>query len=209
MNLRNTIKNCFVQKFTLSDAIFSIILAFSANIFFRYINYPIIKLFLIGDNGLAENVFSSITFSNIFFLCILPAIIEEVVFRGVFLKKLLYKFSPIKAMIYSSLVYSILHLDINSVLPQLLLGIILCLISFSTNSVIVAMISHFCYNFIIVAFENQVLQYLSNNIIIAFLISLIALIVGVAYFRNKILRREIQISRRGRGGELYLENQER
>lgn len=208
MSLRNTIKNCFVQKITFSDVIFSIILAFSANVFLRYINYPIIKLFSIGDNASLNNVSSSATFSSILFLCVLPAFIEEVIFRGVFLKKLLYKFSPIKAMIYSSLVYSILHLDISSVLPQFLLGMILCLISFSTNSVIAAMISHFCYNLIIVAFEYQVLQYISNNIIIAFLISLFALIVGVTYFRNKTLRREIQISRRGRGGELYFENQE-
>lgn len=209
MNLRNTIKNCFIHKFTLSDIIFSILLAFSANIFLRYINYPIIKLFAIGSNGSVNNVEDSFIFGNIFFLCIIPAIIEEIIFRGIFLKKLLYKFSPIKAMMFSSIVYAILHFDVNSMLPQFLLGIILCLISFSTNSVVTAMISHFCYNFIIVTFEIQVLQYVSNNMIITFLISLLTLLVGVMYFRNKILRREIQISRRGRGGELYLESQDK
>lgn len=86
------------------------------------------------------------TLAAVFLLCILPAITEETLFRGVLLNewKLLGKR---KAVALTSVLFALIHFQPDAIPSVLLIGIILALTAWHTGSVYPAMIVHFTNNF--------------------------------------------------------------
>lgn len=72
-------------------------------------------------------------------------IIEEIVFRGMILQKFNYKYKYVKAILLSSLIFAVIHLDIY-VYPYFLGGVSMCLLTYKYKSLIPAMVLHFINN---------------------------------------------------------------
>lgn len=83
---------------------------------------------------------------------IIGPIIEELIFRKILLGKLLEKFSnrPIKAIVYSALIFGIIHLNIIQGVASFGGGIILGLIYYYTKSIKASIFAHILNNFLIV-----------------------------------------------------------
>ncbi|OSB08292.1 CPBP family intramembrane glutamic endopeptidase [Paraclostridium bifermentans] len=83
---------------------------------------------------------------------IIGPIIEELIFRKILLGKLLEKFSnrPIKAIVYSALIFGIIHLNIIQGVAAFGGGIILGLIYYYTKSIKATIFAHILNNFLIV-----------------------------------------------------------
>lgn len=83
---------------------------------------------------------------------IIGPIIEELIFRKILLGKLLEKFSnrPIKAIVYSALIFGIVHLNIIQGVAAFGGGIILGLIYYYTKSIKATIFAHILNNFLIV-----------------------------------------------------------
>lgn len=83
---------------------------------------------------------------------IIGPIIEELIFRKILLGKLLEKFSnrPIKAIVYSALIFGIIHLNIIQGVAAFGGGIILGLIYYYTKSIKASIFAHILNNFLIV-----------------------------------------------------------
>ncbi|MGL5559330.1 MAG: lysostaphin resistance A-like protein [Paraclostridium dentum] len=83
---------------------------------------------------------------------IIGPIIEELVFRKILLGKLLEKFSnrPIKAIVYSALIFGIIHLNIIQGVAAFGGGIILGLIYYYTKSIKATIFAHILNNFLII-----------------------------------------------------------
>ena len=83
---------------------------------------------------------------------IIGPIIEELIFRKILLGKLLEKFSnrPIKAIVYSALIFGIVHLNIIQGVAAFGGGIILGLIYYYTNSIKATIFAHILNNFLII-----------------------------------------------------------
>lgn len=83
---------------------------------------------------------------------IIGPIIEELIFRKILLGKLLEKFSnrPIKAIVYSALIFGIVHLNIIQGVAAFGGGIILGLIYYYTKSIKATMFAHILNNFLII-----------------------------------------------------------
>lgn len=83
---------------------------------------------------------------------IIGPIIEELIFRKVLLGKLLEKFSnrPIKAIVYSALIFGIVHLNIIQGVAAFGGGIILGLIYYYTKSIKATIFTHILNNFLII-----------------------------------------------------------
>ncbi|MDX1349115.1 MAG: CPBP family intramembrane glutamic endopeptidase [Putridiphycobacter sp.] len=83
----------------------------------------------------------------VFVFAILPAICEELVFRGIlygiFKDLMIYKQL---AMISSALVFAILHFQVLSVLPIFIVGYLLALLYEKTNNLLPSMLVHFAFN---------------------------------------------------------------
>jgi sodium transport system permease protein len=80
------------------------------------------------------------------FLAILPAVCEELAFRGWLLRGLVCRVGPIWAIVASAFLYSLYQLNVFQFLPHFLFGIVLGIITLRTGSVLPAMLVHGGYN---------------------------------------------------------------
>ncbi len=167
--------------FSTTRNIFPFLYVFLITIFLGILTIPIIKLnqslafpsFLTSLENWVKNLDSSIeVVSNkllfvtslkdlsllIVFLGIVPAVAEEIIFRGVLFNILgdLFK-SKHYGIISSALIFSILHFQIYSFLPRFLIGILFGYLSFWSGSLIYSIFSHFINNslfFVIIYLYN-------------------------------------------------------
>jgi membrane protease YdiL (CAAX protease family) len=84
---------------------------------------------------------------NMFFIAILAAVGEELLFRGL-LQRLFIKLfrSPFVGIIVAAFLFSAMHMQFYGFLPRFLLGVILGVIYWYSGSLWVAIIAHFIYD---------------------------------------------------------------
>ena len=98
---------------------------------------------------------------SILTMAILPAIFEELVYRGIILKGMLSKFKPWVAIIISALFFTLMHGSLDQTLFQFMLGVILCFVFYKTQNIIYPILIHFFNNTLVL-----VLNYLNSTILI-------------------------------------------
>lgn len=86
-------------------------------------------------------------------LCVVPAIGEEIIFRGVILNGLTNRYQKWGAIALTSLMFAIFHMNLQQVFYQFLLGMIMGWVVIKTGSLLASMIVHFTSNFIVVTCE--------------------------------------------------------
>ncbi len=101
------------------------------------------------------NEFFTSTYGALIFICILPAIVEEVAFRGVIQHRLEMVVSPWVAMIAASCLFSIAHLNVLSAPYLALMGLLLGWMKWKTGSLYPPMIVHFLHNYIVITYFPQ------------------------------------------------------
>lgn len=86
---------------------------------------------------------------NIIILAVIPAVGEELLFRGV-IQQIIQKWTGkgILAVILTALIFSTLHLQFYGFLPRLILGIVFGLLFLWGKSVLIPVIAHFLNNLI-------------------------------------------------------------
>lgn len=95
----------------------------------------------------SENLLQLIV--TLFVVAVTPAVVEELLCRGVILRG--YEKWGIRAsLLMSSLLFALLHRDIQSLVGTFLLGLLIAYIVYRTNSIFAGMIAHFTNNGFIV-----------------------------------------------------------
>lgn len=89
----------------------------------------------------------------ILLICVQPAIIEELAFRGVILHGLRGAMSDREAIIVSSLMFAILHLNLLGIPYLFVVGATAGWIRIKSGSLLPCMLLHFCHNFLVIAQE--------------------------------------------------------
>lgn len=79
------------------------------------------------------------------------ALCEETLFRGVILRGF-EKAGAVTAILISSLLFGLLHLDFEKLLGTFILGALICFFTYRTNSIFAGMTAHFTNNAIAVCF---------------------------------------------------------
>lgn len=79
-----------------------------------------------------------------------PAVAEELLFRGVIFKGLQTKFKPVVAIVLSATFFMLMHGSLQQTVYQFVLGIILATIAYLGGNIVYSMIYHFVNNFIVV-----------------------------------------------------------
>ena len=151
-NVKRTFKDFNFSKISLKVIIFSFaigICCYFLNVLVASFFSNIIRLF--GYENIPSYATSATSttlgefFTNLVLVALLPAICEEVAHRGL----LLGGFSRLglkKAVILSSLLFGLLHLNINQVFYATVLGFLMAVAVVITKSIFPAMIIHFCNN---------------------------------------------------------------
>ena len=137
-------------------------------------------------------------FLNICLIALMPAICEEIFFRGFILTSFKYnKKSYVGAIIASGILFGIMHMDFIRIIPTSILGMAFAYAVCKTNSIFVSMFMHFLNNgFAVVAthissklledVEQTTTTYLSFSQILTFtILSMMFISLAVLLFGHK------------------------
>ena len=88
-------------------------------------------------------------FAAIFYVALLPAICEELIFRGIITNGL-KKYGMVAAVALSAVLFALMHQNLQQLIYQLFLGAVMAYIVLKTGSIIYTMALHFFNNFLII-----------------------------------------------------------
>jgi uncharacterized protein len=80
-------------------------------------------------------------------VCVIAPFVEEMLFRGIFLRSFLHLYGKREAIIFSSLLFGIAHLNVYQTLVGLILGSLLAWLYVKTRSLWPCIAGHAVYNF--------------------------------------------------------------
>jgi membrane protease YdiL (CAAX protease family) len=92
------------------------------------------------------------TIEIFFWSVIISPILEEIFFRKIMYSTLKFYFAPIISILSSSLMFSLVHSNLQSFSLLFIFGVTLCLLFEKTNSIIYPIILHSLFNFIMIIF---------------------------------------------------------
>lgn len=121
---------------------------FVGSMLFRYvgITYFESEVFLETPDAIPFSLKSENSFLHLLGTMVLPAVLEEIAFRGILLEE--YRsYGSFWAILTSSLMFAMLHLDAGNLVYYLFMGIVLGVITLATESIFPAMILHVGINF--------------------------------------------------------------
>ncbi|MGB3368297.1 MAG: type II CAAX endopeptidase family protein [Acidaminobacteraceae bacterium] len=110
-----------------------------------------LSAYIFGDQlaFIFDDVVSRSSFSVLFLsLALLPAICEEIFFRGLIFNRYKNRVSMKTLIVMNSLLFAIFHLNIQQFSYAFLFGIVVSLVVYLTDSIYPAMIMHFFSNFL-------------------------------------------------------------
>jgi hypothetical protein len=113
--------------------------------------------------------------------CIIPPILEAFIFRGAILKEL-DKRGRLTATLCSSILFALLGFNMLELLPRFLIGCILCMMIYATDSIILSATMHIAYNIFAVFIEPTLVSMKnvsSNFVLFTFIVTIIVLVVGI------------------------------
>jgi membrane protease YdiL (CAAX protease family) len=83
----------------------------------------------------------------ILMVCVQPALIEELAFRGIVYKALDNALKPRETILISAFLFAMLHLSLVSMFHLMLLGLFFGYIRYKTKSIWPSVLAHFLHNF--------------------------------------------------------------
>ncbi|MBB6631896.1 CPBP family intramembrane glutamic endopeptidase [Clostridium algidicarnis] len=121
-------------------------------------------------------------------ITLIGPIIEEILFRGIILNGLLKKYSPSKAILFSSLLFSLIHGNLPQMFNALFFGILLGLIYIKTKSLYAVIFTHIIANTlsIILSALEEYMPILGNPLLLT-LSGLLLLAVFIILYRKSPL----------------------
>ena len=116
-------------------------------------------------------------------ICLVAPFLEEMLFRGLFLRGFLSYYSPALSIFYSSVLFSILHLNVYQIPVAFMMGCLLGWIYYVSRSLWPCILAHSFYN--LIAYMDQV--YDGYNGVVVNLVSFLVFLFGI-YLIQKIYR---------------------
>lgn len=89
---------------------------------------------------------------NLVLLAVVPAIVEELLFRGVIYNGL-KQYGKKTAIVLSAVLFALIHGNVDQTIYPILFGLILAYIVYKTDNIIYSMIAHFVNNAIVLTFN--------------------------------------------------------
>ena len=122
---------------------------------------------------------------NVIVIALLPAICEELFFRGALQRVMIHLTkNPLMGIIISAFLFSALHLQFAGFLPRMFLGIVLGILYWYSGSLWTCILAHFVFNGTQVLMVSYAPQYINVNpspALFAAVVSIIA-VSGVLYY---------------------------
>ncbi|MCL1918159.1 MAG: CPBP family intramembrane metalloprotease [Peptococcaceae bacterium] len=112
--------------------------------------------------GLSSMMSETNIFVMIIFVAVMPAICEEVLFRGVVLKGL-QKNGIVFGIILTAILFGLFHMDFQRFIAQALMGAVAGVVVYRTNSIFCGMIVHFMNNFVVLMLSFVAVSFIPSQ----------------------------------------------
>ncbi|MFI3207148.1 MAG: type II CAAX endopeptidase family protein [Clostridia bacterium] len=167
-----------------------------------FINIPVNILtelfYQMGYQVTSQSIDVPYTISGIiilyFSVAIVPALVEEFVLRGIFLKKL-QRFGNAFAIIISSLIFSLLHMDLMVIIVTFVAGLVMGFIYVKTKNLWYSVIIHFLNNFFSVTMTIVYSYYGDSDfgLFIQLILFYTPIVLGLIAFIILIMKKQINL----------------
>lgn len=134
---------------------------------FWYLNMRIVSLLPLppaAESPLQEMVSVPPLWAALLAIAVVPAICEEIVFRGIVTRSLVPRWSAGFAIIVSAAVFSAYHFSIVQLVPTFLLGLVFAHVALCSDSAIPTMVAHFLNNAVALSIARGELPGLSRTL---------------------------------------------
>ena len=131
---------------------------------------------------------------NLVLVALLPAIFEELVFRGVIFSGL-RDYGNLTAVFGSALLFTLMHASVEQTVYPMFVGVALGFLMLKTNNIIYPMIVHFCNNSIVLIFNyiqtqkgiiTTTYQFTAYNMLFAILLFILSILIVWLVIKNLI-----------------------
>ena len=179
-SIKQIFKDLGFKKISFKAVIYSVIigvLVYILNIYVANLFSNILELFGYTQSGSQSTNGGSVSILSFlfstFFVAVLPAIFEEFTHRGILMRGVANSLGYKKAIIISSVMFGLMHLNVSQCFYAIFIGIIIGFVSSSSGSIFPAMILHFMNNFLNVYmsyslsgewFGGKIINAISNSI---------------------------------------------
>lgn len=165
--------------------------------------FPKLHWFIETQESMSQMIKGFISSENAILLAfihigIVPAIFEEVMFRGYVLRALEKSGGIIMAILVSGLLFGLYHLQPSNVIPLATLGIIFAYVTYVSDSLIPAMVAHLLNNGGQVIYGAMNPEFLDQEMTkeldmpLILVIGSMILTVGLVYVMNKLKNKEVE-----------------
>lgn len=135
-----------LKKLRISDILLCLLLYFMLSPLLNFVNAVSMVFFKNSTTTTMLELTEQVPwYIGILVAALLPAVIEETVYRGVFYQEY-KKADPWKAVMLSGFLFALLHGNFNQFCYAFLLGMIFALVIEATGSILSTMVLHFCIN---------------------------------------------------------------
>lgn len=142
---QNPLKLIRFKKIRFATVLLSIVIAFCSYPVVVFLNFVSMLFVENAMMNVMPQVLSMGLLTGILFMAILPAIMEEMIFRGVVYNSY-SKRRPLMGVFLSALLFGLMHMNFNQMPYACFLGIIMALLMEACDSIIAPMILHFTMN---------------------------------------------------------------
>ena len=155
----------------------SIILGTTLSIIYNFIIYNLNEVYSFTNlySG-STNILIAIISTGI-----IGPIIEEYMIRGIMYNELKQKYSIMKSIVITTIIFSLLHFNLVQMIYALVLGFILIYMYEKTNNIKAPLILHMTSNIV-----TTIYCLILNNFLISFIIYIISLIILILIFKKYI-----------------------
>jgi len=157
-----------------------LILCFTLGAAFNIFTIGVFALLPITPQQRIDNIIGSNLILDLISFALLAALLEEVIFRGIVLKRLTKMMKLPVAVILQALIFAVIHLDLVQGTYSFVIGLILGLVYIWFDSIWLVISLHFAFNATSIVLSHILGEteiYLLYFIIVAFIISGVSLFV--------------------------------
>ena len=155
------VKQKFNVKYFLITIVLSLICVFGVSNFVNLFDAVLAKIGFSGNYEIPIPMYNfGYLILDLIILAVLPAICEELIFRGIIFSGL-RQYGEIKAVFLSATLFMLIHSSVEQTVYPFFVGVVLALLMLKTNNIIYPIILHFLNNAIVVV--ANYISYMSSS----------------------------------------------
>lgn len=178
-------KKCSFEDFVGSAGVWAI--GFVIIILYSAIQNYIFPTWAEDLKKLGEFLQNADYFQTIVFLSLVPAVCEEILFRGIIFGSLEKSLGFSKGLFISSALFGLFHIYPAKIAVTAMLGMVFAYVVYRSKSIYTSMFMHFLNNFITLFLGKNALnpEYMRNEAIYILLFFILLIYIGIVWLRKK------------------------